>query len=188
MPAPVPSDGAALGADRSTDAHGAGGDAGVETTIHVTRGRTASGSIGSRAPRTYSPPPPSPPSAAPSPRSVRKIAVPSLPSALPPSAPPVPRPTSAPRATPAETPITTDPPVGKPVHPRDLVPQDVGFPTPPFAVHIQAADQADRLLMAICSVCLSAENRALCPKEIAEVLFQRGWLHNAYVDSHAHRS
>lgn len=63
-------------------------------------------------------------------------------------------------------------------HPRDLVPLDIGFPTPEVADKIRKEDQEDRLLMATCAVLHSHENRALCPKEIAEVMFQRDWLHN----------
>lgn len=63
-------------------------------------------------------------------------------------------------------------------HPRDLVPLDIGFPTLEMADKIRKEDQEDRLLMATCAVLHSHENRALCPKEIAEVMFQRDWLHN----------
>ena len=64
-------------------------------------------------------------------------------------------------------------------HPRDLVPHDVGFPTAAMHGAVDKEDQEDRLLMATCSVLLMNENRALCPKEIAEVMFEKGWLHNA---------
>lgn len=63
-------------------------------------------------------------------------------------------------------------------HPRDLVPLDVGFPTAEMAGKVRKEDQDDRLLMATCAVLHSHENRALCPKEVAEVMFQRNWLHN----------
>lgn len=69
-------------------------------------------------------------------------------------------------------------PVDSRRHPRDLVPMDVGFPVPGMEGKIRKEDLDDRLLMATCSVLLAHENRALCPKEIAEVLFQRDWLHN----------
>jgi hypothetical protein len=64
-------------------------------------------------------------------------------------------------------------------HPRELVPSEVGFPTPETQHIVQKQDAEDRLLMATCAVLHSHENRALCPKEIAEVMFQRNWLHNA---------
>lgn len=44
---------------------------------------------------------------------------------------------------------------------------------------IKPEDKEDRLLMATCAVIHANENRALCPKEIAELMHQRGWLHNA---------
>lgn len=38
--------------------------------------------------------------------------------------------------------------------------------------------------MATCAVLIQHGNRALCPKEIAEVMFQKGWLHNAGTFAH----
>lgn len=64
-------------------------------------------------------------------------------------------------------------------HPRDLVPAEVGFPPVELRSLIRDVDLADRLLMATCAVLHSHGNRALCPKEVAEVMFERGWLHNA---------
>ena len=64
-------------------------------------------------------------------------------------------------------------------HPRDLVPLDIGFPTAGMEGRIRPEDLEDRLLMATCAVMHTHENRALCPKEVAEVMFERGWLHNA---------
>lgn len=46
---------------------------------------------------------------------------------------------------------------------------------------IHPDDLEDRLLMATCAVLHGFENRALCPKEVAEVMLERGWLKNAYV-------
>lgn len=64
-------------------------------------------------------------------------------------------------------------------HPRDLVPLDIGFPTPAMEGRIRKEDLDDRLLMATCAIVHSHQNRALCPKEVAEVMFERNWLHNA---------
>lgn len=64
-------------------------------------------------------------------------------------------------------------------HPRDLVPLDIGFPTPEMHGRIKKEDLDDRLLMATCAILRAHENRALCPKEVAEVMFERNWLHNA---------
>lgn len=64
-------------------------------------------------------------------------------------------------------------------HPRELVPLDIGFPTPDFAGRIRKEDSDDRLLMATCAVLYMHGNRALCPKEMAEVMFEKKWLHNA---------
>lgn len=68
-------------------------------------------------------------------------------------------------------------------HPRDLVPGDVPFPPSHLAHHVRPEDREDRLLMATCAVLHAHQNRALCPKEVAEVMFEKGWLHNAYVIS-----
>lgn len=70
-------------------------------------------------------------------------------------------------------------PVDDKRHPRELVPSDIGFPPPDLQHMVRKQDLDDKLLMATCAVLHSHENRALCPKEIAEVMFQRGWLHNA---------
>lgn len=73
-------------------------------------------------------------------------------------------------------------------HPRDFVPLDVGFPTPLTAYPVQPMDREDRLLMATCSILLEHGNRALCPKEIAEVMFEKGWLQNAGTFAHVSAS
>jgi hypothetical protein len=44
---------------------------------------------------------------------------------------------------------------------------------------IRKEDLDDRLLMATCAVMHGHQNRALCPKEVAEVMLERGWLKNA---------
>lgn len=64
-------------------------------------------------------------------------------------------------------------------HPRDLVPLDIGFPTLSTKEKVQPADQEDRILMAICRILMDFDNRALCPKEIADTMEERGWLMNA---------
>ncbi|KAK4705708.1 hypothetical protein P7C70_g492, partial [Phenoliferia sp. Uapishka_3] len=53
---------------------------------------------------------------------------------------------------------------------------------------IKKEDLDDRLLMATCAILHSHENRALCPKEVAEVMFERQWLHNAGTTPFAHVS
>ncbi|GAA5868741.1 hypothetical protein JCM1840_004377 [Sporobolomyces johnsonii] len=73
-------------------------------------------------------------------------------------------------------------------HPRQLVPRDLGFPTAPMDGKIRKEDLDDRLLMATCAVLHSHENRALCPKEVAEVMLERGWLKNAGTTPFAHVS
>ncbi|KAK4053045.1 hypothetical protein OIV83_001780 [Microbotryomycetes sp. JL201] len=73
-------------------------------------------------------------------------------------------------------------------HPRELVPLDVGFPTKHVAHLVKQEDLDDRLLMAICAVLHSHDNRALCPKEIAEVMFERQWLFNAGLTPFTHIS
>lgn len=64
-------------------------------------------------------------------------------------------------------------------HPRQLLPEDLGFPTPEMKGRIQPDDLDDKLLMATCAVLHGFENRALCPKEVAEVMLERDWLKNA---------
>lgn len=66
-------------------------------------------------------------------------------------------------------------------HPRQLLPDDLGFPTAGMQGKIKRDDLDDKLLMATCAVLHAFENRALCPKEIAEVMLERDWLKNAYV-------
>lgn len=66
-------------------------------------------------------------------------------------------------------------------HPRQLLPDDLGFPTAVMQGRIKRDDLDDKLLMATCAVLHAFENRALCPKEIAEVMLERDWLKNAYV-------
>lgn len=66
-------------------------------------------------------------------------------------------------------------------HPRQLLPDDLGFPTAVMQGKIKRDDLDDKLLMATCAVLHAFENRALCPKEIAEVMLERDWLKNAYV-------
>lgn len=66
-------------------------------------------------------------------------------------------------------------------HPRQLIPDDIGFPTPAMDGKIHSDDLDDRLLMATCAVLHGFQNRALCPKEVAEVMLERGWLKNACV-------
>jgi hypothetical protein len=66
-------------------------------------------------------------------------------------------------------------------HPRTLVPKDLGFPTAAMHGKVRKEDLDDRLLMATCAVLHGFENRALCPKEVAEVMLERDWLKNAYV-------
>ncbi|KAM0792435.1 hypothetical protein ACM66B_005112 [Microbotryomycetes sp. NB124-2] len=73
-------------------------------------------------------------------------------------------------------------------HPRELVPEDVGFPTHDVAHLVKPEDSEDKLLMAICAVLHSHDNRALCPKEIVEVMFERQWLFNAGLTPHTHIS
>ncbi|GAA6061842.1 hypothetical protein JCM10212_000759 [Sporobolomyces blumeae] len=73
-------------------------------------------------------------------------------------------------------------------HPRQLVPEDLGFPTAEMGGMIRKEDLDDRLLMATCAVMHSHQNRALCPKEVAEVMLERGWLKNAGTTPFAHVS
>ncbi|KAM0754046.1 hypothetical protein T439DRAFT_170310 [Meredithblackwellia eburnea MCA 4105] len=73
-------------------------------------------------------------------------------------------------------------------HPRQMVPLDIGFPTNEIKHVIHKQDLDDRLLMATCAVLRDHHNRALCPKEIAEVMFERNWLHNAGTTPFAHIS
>lgn len=73
-------------------------------------------------------------------------------------------------------------------HPRQLLPKDLGFPTPEMADRIYPDDLDDRLLMATCAVLHGFENRALCPKEVAEVMLERDWLKNACVAVFSTRS
>jgi len=53
------------------------------------------------------------------------------------------------------------------------------WPPAHIAARIRPEDLDDRLLMAMCQILHDHENRALVPKEVAEVMFQRNWLHNA---------
>ena len=54
---------------------------------------------------------------------------------------------------------------------------NIVFPAnPEVAARLQADDLQDDLLMRICSALASVGNRALCPKEIAEVCKARGWV------------
>ncbi|SCV68988.1 BQ2448_2008 [Microbotryum intermedium] len=73
-------------------------------------------------------------------------------------------------------------------HPRDFIPPELDFPPPAMAAKVRKQDADDRLLMAICDVLLSHQNRALCPKEIAEVMFARDWLKSAGTTPFAHIS
>ncbi|GAA6004519.1 hypothetical protein JCM10207_000915 [Rhodosporidiobolus poonsookiae] len=73
-------------------------------------------------------------------------------------------------------------------HPRQLVPKDLGFPTHAMGGKIRKEDLDDRLLMATCAVLHGFENRALCPKEVAEVMLERDWLKNAGTTPFAHVS
>ncbi|GAA6042752.1 hypothetical protein JCM8097_007458 [Rhodosporidiobolus ruineniae] len=73
-------------------------------------------------------------------------------------------------------------------HPRQLVPKDLGFPTLDMHGRIRKEDLDDRLLMATCAVLHGFENRALCPKEVAEVMLERDWLKNAGTTPFAHVS
>ncbi|GAA5996133.1 uncharacterized protein JCM10292_007412 [Rhodotorula paludigena] len=73
-------------------------------------------------------------------------------------------------------------------HPRQLLPKDLGFPTTEMADRIHPDDLDDRLLMATCAVLHGFENRALCPKEVAEVMLERDWLKNAGTTPFAHVS
>ncbi|BGP54008.1 hypothetical protein JCM8202v2_001580 [Rhodotorula sphaerocarpa] len=73
-------------------------------------------------------------------------------------------------------------------HPRQLLPEDLGFPTPEMKGRIQPDDLDDKLLMATCAVLHGFENRALCPKEVAEVMLERDWLKNAGTTPFAHVS
>ncbi|GAA5993556.1 hypothetical protein JCM5350_002803 [Sporobolomyces pararoseus] len=73
-------------------------------------------------------------------------------------------------------------------HPRQLVPEDLGFPTSQMTDKIRKEDLDDRLLMATCAVMHGHQNRALCPKEVAEVMLERGWLKNAGTSPFAHVS
>ncbi|KAK4058733.1 hypothetical protein OIO90_000177 [Microbotryomycetes sp. JL221] len=61
-------------------------------------------------------------------------------------------------------------------HSRDSVMDNVGFPTAQVAHLIKQEDLDDRFLMAVCAVLHAHDNRALCPKEIAEVMLDRKWL------------
>ncbi|GAA5822987.1 hypothetical protein JCM11251_004447 [Rhodosporidiobolus azoricus] len=73
-------------------------------------------------------------------------------------------------------------------HPRQLVPKDLGFPVAGMQGKIRKEDMDDRLLMATCAVLHGFENRALCPKEVAEVMLERDWLKNAGTTPFAHVS
>ncbi|KDE06964.1 hypothetical protein MVLG_02703 [Microbotryum lychnidis-dioicae p1A1 Lamole] len=73
-------------------------------------------------------------------------------------------------------------------HPRDFIPPELDFPPPAMAAKVRQQDADDKLLMAICDVLLSHDNRALCPKEIAEVMFARDWLKSAGTTPFAHIS
>ncbi|GAA5989272.1 hypothetical protein JCM10908_001234 [Rhodotorula pacifica] len=73
-------------------------------------------------------------------------------------------------------------------HPRQLLPDELGFPTAAMQGKIQRDDLDDKLLMATCAVLHAFENRALCPKEVAEVMLERDWLKNAGTTPFAHVS
>ncbi|GAA5871725.1 hypothetical protein JCM3774_003031 [Rhodotorula dairenensis] len=73
-------------------------------------------------------------------------------------------------------------------HPRQLLPDDLGFPTADMQGKIKRDDLDDKLLMATCAVLHAFENRALCPKEVAEVMLERDWLKNAGTTPFAHVS
>ncbi|GAA5920228.1 hypothetical protein JCM1841_000429 [Sporobolomyces salmonicolor] len=160
-----------------------------------------------RPPAAQSPPHPSSiaPSSSSSTAPVQPIplasATPPLQSAVPsspaPAAAPTPRPVLLASAKPPLPRIPTFPLVDSYVpdpnstdrrHPRQLVPRDLGFPTPHMDGKIRKEDLDDRLLMATCAVLHSHENRALCPKEVAEVMLERGWLKNAGTTPFAHVS
>lgn len=49
------------------------------------------------------------------------------------------------------------------------------FPPDSLRDQIAPEDLADNMLMTICSVLMAVDNRALCPKEIAEVMQYWGW-------------
>ena len=49
------------------------------------------------------------------------------------------------------------------------------MPFPPPGLQVQPDDRSDALLMLICGSLAAVENRALCPKEIAELCSRRGW-------------
>lgn len=66
-------------------------------------------------------------------------------------------------------------------HPRQLIPDQLGFPTLEMEDKVRKEDREDKLLMATCAVLHAFENRALCPKEVAEVMLERNWLKNACV-------
>ncbi|CDR43016.1 hypothetical protein NBRC10512_004486 [Rhodotorula toruloides] len=73
-------------------------------------------------------------------------------------------------------------------HPRQLIPDQLGFPTLEMEDKVRKEDREDKLLMATCAVLHAFENRALCPKEVAEVMLERNWLKNAGTTPFAHVS
>lgn len=167
--------------------------------IHVTRRRSGSVIKKPRHLDSPSPPPPTlstttqaspprrpsiPPSSTPqtisisiSPITPPVVTVPSLAYAVP-SQPPRPLPPPRPKQSHSDS-YASEHSHDERRHPRDLVPLDIGFPTAGMEGRIRPEDLEDRLLMATCAVMHTHENRALCPKEVAEVMFERGWLHNA---------
>ena len=166
-------------------------EVGTSGSGHITRRRTNS-VVRRRRPidsHTPSPPPPLA-SACPSPPepTVRKVSLlsssapitlPTLPSSLESPASLLVSLSTKPKQNPSFPATDAHVHVPHSGHPRDLVPVDIGFPTLELAANIQPGDREDRLLMATCAVMHSHGNRALCPKEVAEVMFERGWLHNA---------
>lgn len=49
------------------------------------------------------------------------------------------------------------------------------WPPCDVSIEIHPDDRSDQLLMAICAALVSVDNRALCPKEIADVVFKNHW-------------
>ncbi|BGP22768.1 transcription regulator HTH [Rhodotorula toruloides] len=73
-------------------------------------------------------------------------------------------------------------------HPRQFIPDQLAFPTDEMEGKVRKEDREDKLLMATCAVLHAFENRALCPKEVAEVMLERNWLKNAGTTPFAHVS
>lgn len=75
--------------------------------------------------------------------------------------------------------VYTQPKPPKPAEPQ-LNPaigelKTVDFPPAELRDQLAPEDLNDSMLMSICSALASVDNRALCPKEIAEILMYRGW-------------